>query len=73
MRYQAEITIFSEGKEPLNIVFIEKFDSKIEAFNHGQKQIADFTSETNSRVLRIDCDVIEVPEIGNAEILPFKK
>lgn len=73
MRYQAEITIFSEGKEPLNIVFIEKFDSKVEAFNHGQKQISDFTSKTSSRILRIDCDVIEVPEIGNAEILPFKK
>lgn len=73
MRYQAEITIYCEGKEPLNIIFNEKFDSKIEAFNHGQKQIADFTSKTKNRVLHIDCDVIEVPEIGNAEILPFKK
>lgn len=45
----------------------------LEAFNHGQKQITDFTSKTEKRVLHIDCDVIEVPEIGNAEILPFKK
>lgn len=73
MRYQAEITIFSEGKEPLNIIFNEKFDSKVEAFNHGQKQISDFTSKTSSRIIHIDCGVIEVPEIGNAEILPFKK
>lgn len=73
MRYQAEITIFFEGKDPFSILFIEKFDSKVEAFNYGQKQITDFTSKTEKRVLHIDCDVIEVPEIGNAEILPFKK
>ncbi|AYO65926.1 TPA: hypothetical protein ME573_001801 [Klebsiella pneumoniae] len=73
MRYQAEITIFCEGRDPFSILFNEIFDSKIEAFNHGQKQITDFTSKTEKRVLHIDCDVIEVPEIGNAEILPFKK
>ncbi|HII0439608.1 TPA: hypothetical protein ACYX9L_003085 [Klebsiella pneumoniae] len=73
MRYQAEITIFCEGRDPFSILFNEIFDSKIEAFNHGQKQITDFTSKTEIRVLHIDCDVIEVPEIGNAEILPFKK
>ncbi|EIY5141859.1 hypothetical protein VKY16_23325 [Klebsiella variicola] len=73
MRYQAEITIISEDEEPLIITFAEIFDNKIEAFNHGQKQIADFTSKSKRRVLRLFCDVIEVPEIGNAEILPFKK
>ncbi|WP_147150506.1 hypothetical protein [Serratia plymuthica] len=62
MKYKAEITFYEHGKEPLIIQFNESFQTEIDAFDHGKKQIKRYSDNRQCDWKSVDCQVIAVPE-----------